>query len=338
MGNLRKAILTGTFEAARAHHALDVRARWERNGGRIDVYGAIDKLKLPLMFQPLESLLGAYLVSPSPGVLINTRRPLSVRRYTAAHELGHHWLKHQPSLDGQDMIERVPFAARAGYDEQEVEADAFAIAFLLPTWFMAGEMRRHGWQASAMREPANIYQLALRAGVSYQTTCYALKSHRVINAAACANAVAVQPKAIKQSLVQGYEPANWRFDAWHLGSEDDGLFVEAAPGDVVEISLTEHSGGGYLWDVAGIVRSDLEVIGDRRERIDPDGTVGGHVVRRLTARAREPGVGSVRFVERRPWETGTEPLSSYQFSYDISDVGEPGLLKSQREQMLGGLG
>jgi Zn-dependent peptidase ImmA (M78 family) len=331
----RRAILAGTLAAARAHAELHSQQRWEREGGRIDVFGAIDHFGLPLMFQRMDGLLGAYLVRPAPGVLVNTNRPLSVRRYTAAHELGHHRLGHQPSLDGEDMIRRTPFDDRIGYDPIEVEADAFAIAFLLPLWFVSKQMPQHGWKASDMREPANVYQLALRAGLSYEATCYALRSHRVINAATCASIVTVRPKAIKQSVVPGYEPGNWRLDVWQLGAADDGLFVEASPGDILDISLGEHSGGGYLWDVAGIAQTDLEVVSDRRESVDAQGAVGGHVNRRLTARAHTEGVGSVRFVERRPWEQGTPPLASYQFSYDISNIGQPGLLKAQLERMVG---
>jgi Zn-dependent peptidase ImmA (M78 family) len=335
MADARKAILTGTYEAARTHEALRSRERWERDGGRIDVFGAIDRFGLPLMFQPMEGLLGAYLVKPSAGVLINTRRPLAVRRYTAAHELGHYRLGHEPSLDGEDMIRRTPFTERLNYDEKEAEADAFAIAFLLPLWFVSGQMKRHGWAPNRMQEAATVYQLALRAGTSYEATCYALKNHKVIDTATCSKLVEVKPKSIKQSFVPGYQPATWHLDVWHLDPGDDGLFVEASPGDVVDVSLIEHSGGGYMWDVAGITQSDLELVSDQRERDGAQGAVGGHVTRRLVARAKAPGVGSVRFVERRPWERGVVPMASYQFTYDISEIGQPGLLKAQRDRMMG---
>lgn len=338
MADARRAILTGTYEAARAHKDLKSRERWEEDGGRIDVFGAIDHLGLPLMFQPMDGLLGAYLRRPAHGVLINTRRPLSVRRYTAAHELGHYRLGHESSLDGEEMIGRTPFADRIGYDPKETEADAFASAFLLPIWFARGQMERQGWKPADMREPPNVYQLALRAGVSYEATCYALKNHKVIDTVTCARIVAVKPKEIKQMIIPDYEPPSWRLDVWQLGPRDDGLFVEASPGDVLDVSLVEHSGGGYLWDVGGIAQSDLELVNDRRERIDPQGAVGGHVIRRLTARAKVSGFGSVQFVERRPWERGAEPLASYQFSYDISEVGQPGLLKTLRDRMVGGAG
>jgi hypothetical protein len=186
-----------------------------------------------------------------------------------------------------------------------------------------------------MRDPSNVYQLALRSGVSYEATCYALKNHKVIDAATCSNLVEVQPKAIKQSIVPSLQPSSWHLDVWHLGPGDDGLFVEASPGDVLDVALLEHSGGGYLWDVGGIAQSDLELVSDRRERIDPPDAVGGHVTRRLTARAKAPGVGSIQFVERRPWERDVAPLASYQFSYDFSTIGQPGLFKAQLDRMVG---
>jgi len=334
MAELRKAILTGTYEASRVHDELRTRDRWEANPGRIDVFAAIDYFRLPLMFRPMEGLLGAYLVDPAPGVLVNIRRPVSVRRYTAAHELGHFRLQHRPSLDGEDLIARTPFAARTGYDEREAEADAFAIAFLLPPWFVLGQMQRHGWKAADMRQPVNVYQLGLRAGVSYEATCYALKNYRVITTATCHELVEITLKTVKQKLVPEYAPPNWHLDVWQLNQRDNGSFVEAAPGDVVDVSLFEHSGGGYLWDVGGVSKSDLELVADRREHLQAEGAVGGHVVRRITAKAKTPGFGSVQLVERRPWEPGVEPLSSYRFSYDISEAGKTGLLEAQLDRMV----
>ena len=335
MADARKAILTGTYEAARTHDALGTRERWERGGGRINVFGAIDHFGLPLMFQPLEGLLGAYLVKPSPGVLINTRRPLAIRRYTAAHELGHYRLGHEPSLDGEDMIGRTPFAGRLGYDEREAEADAFATAFLLPIWFVNGQMKRHGWTARSMTDSSNVYQLALRAGLSYEATCYALKNHRVVSADGCASLVGTKLKSVKESLVPEVRPQHWYLDVWRLDPHDDGQYLEVSPGDLIGISLNEHSGGGYLWDIDGIRQSDLELVEDRRVPAADDNEVGAHVVRRLVAQAKSPGVGSVQFVERRPWDRIGEPLAAFRFAYDVAEVVQPGLLKAQRDRLVG---
>lgn len=338
MNDIRAAIMGGTLEASRALVRLGLRDHWERQRGRIDVFGAIDASKLPLMFRPMEGLLGALFVRPSPGVMVNTRRPLSVQRYTAAHELGHYLLGHEPSLDDESILRRNPFADRPDYDPQEIAADAFAVAFLLPQWLVHGEMQRHGWKPAALREPANVYQLALRAGVSYEATCYALQRYKVIDAATCMRIAAIEPKSIKQSIIPGYQPANWRLDVWELNEGDDGLFVKVSPGDVLDLALVEHSGGGYTWDVGGLANTEFEVVNDRRDRIGDDGTVGAHVVRHVTARAKSPGVGSVQLVERRPWEQGVAAITSYRFSYDVSPAAQEGLLAAQRERLLGGVG
>jgi hypothetical protein len=96
----RDAILEGVKAAHTLHRDLGVREALERSGGgRIDVFAAIGKLGATLMFQPLDKLLGAYLPAEELGVLITTNRTLPVQRFTAAHELGHLYMRHQPSLD-----------------------------------------------------------------------------------------------------------------------------------------------------------------------------------------------------------------------------------------------
>jgi Zn-dependent peptidase ImmA (M78 family) len=133
-GGIRRA----TLEASRLHRDLAIQAKVARGSGRVDVYGTIAKLGVPLLFTQLDGLLGAYYREPSPGVLVTTRRPLSQQRFTAAHELGHHWLGHAPSLDDESILRRAPFEARSGDNPQEVEAEAFAAAFLLPRWLLIG--------------------------------------------------------------------------------------------------------------------------------------------------------------------------------------------------------
>src|SRR5262249_61495232 len=64
-----------------------------------------------VMFRPLKNLLGAYFSDPDTGVLVTTKRPLPVQRFTAAHELGHAVLGHEASLDDAEVLERPIFAA-----------------------------------------------------------------------------------------------------------------------------------------------------------------------------------------------------------------------------------
>ena len=98
---------------------------------------------MPLLLRPLDGLLGAYLNAPSQGILVTTQRPMSIQRFTAAHELGHCHLNHQPSLDDEaSILRRMPANFDPGHDYQELEADAFAVAFLMPKWLLAIEVTR----------------------------------------------------------------------------------------------------------------------------------------------------------------------------------------------------
>ena len=298
MPDLRAAMLVGTTEAAGVHQRLHLRERWEQEGGRIDVFGCIDALGADLMFRPLEGLLGAYLPEPAPGIIVSTQRPLSVRRYTAAHELGHFKMKHRASLDDEGLLRRQPFSEQGDYDPQEVAADSFAVSFLLPIWLVAAEMKRHGWTNQSMIEARNVYQLSLRAGLSYEATCYALRRYNIISSANSDELARLKPKVIKQSLVPDFEPQSWYLDVWQLGEKDNGLLVDVARGDVIQIELPERAGSGYLWDIRGFASSDLEIVRDERKRPDGRDRIGGSVIRKLTARAHSIGFGSVRLVER----------------------------------------
>ena len=57
---------------------------------------------------------------------------MSIQRFTAAHELGHFTQGHRPSLDDESILRRMPITSQPSDDFQEVEADAFASAFMLP--------------------------------------------------------------------------------------------------------------------------------------------------------------------------------------------------------------
>src|SRR5689334_20127462 len=130
-----EAVRNGTMAAARLHVRAGTRAALQGHGGGIDVFGAAVSEQLPLLLRPLKGLLGAFLPDPIPGVLVTTQRPLSIQRFTAAHELGHFKMGHRPSLDDESILRRMAMttvAKASDPDFQEVEADAFAVGFLMP--------------------------------------------------------------------------------------------------------------------------------------------------------------------------------------------------------------
>lgn len=130
------AIRNGVAKAARLHEQLGSQTAMVAQRGSIDVFDTICSLDIALLLRPLNGLLGAYLREPTPGILITTQRPLSIQRFTAAHELGHFYLDHKPSLDDENVLRRSPFQNGGLPDLQELEANTFAAAFLMPRWLV----------------------------------------------------------------------------------------------------------------------------------------------------------------------------------------------------------
>ena len=129
------AVRNGSMAAARLHMQVSLRDRMQEHGGNVDVFGVTSGVNLPLLLRPLKGLLRRSAAEPTPGVLVTTERPLSIQRFTAAHELGHFKLGHEQGLDDESILRRMALPqepAPSRHDLQEVEADAFAVEFLMP--------------------------------------------------------------------------------------------------------------------------------------------------------------------------------------------------------------
>ncbi len=95
----------------------------------VDIFKIIQDEGIWLMFQPLKNLYGAYMPQEeAAGIIVHSKHPLSLQRFTAAHEFGHYILKHPLTLDDEGMIKRGGDSS----DLREVQADAFAAHFLMP--------------------------------------------------------------------------------------------------------------------------------------------------------------------------------------------------------------
>ena len=320
----RAAILAGAKAAHALHRDLGVRDLLERTtGGRVDVFGAIDKLGATLMFQPLDKLLGAYVPAEEPGILITTQRTLPVQRFTGAHELGHLYMRHQPSLDDEGILRRAPFDSRSHLGQQEHEADAFASMFLAPAWLLALIVQRQGWAPQALGLPATVYQLSLRLGTSYSATVYVLERHKAISRQQRERLLSVEPKEIKQHLLEGYEPPDWRSDVWLLTDRDEGVFIEGGRHDLFVVRLRENSSAGYLWDFEALKAAGFALVADDQEVDDPS-LVGSSLTRRVTARSNQRTHGELRLQESRPW-LPHKPLHELHLRYDLRGPEQPGM-------------
>lgn len=326
------AIREGTMAAGRLHQRLGVREQILARGGNVDVFSAIQAVDLPLLLRPLQGLLGAYLNDPTPGVLVTTQRPMSIQRFTAAHELGHFWLRHQPSLDDETILRRTTTAAIPVGGFQEVEANAFAVMFMMPQWLIGWHAERQGWTIGDFRHPNVVYQLSLRIGASYEATCWTLLHHRLIHQPLVRELLQTQPRALKAALLEPYRPQDYRGDVWLLTERDAGTYIAGSRNDLFALRLEEHSGGGYLWDIEQLKASGFGVVRDEIDGIDGDG-VGGPVIRRVTASPPDTRRGCLSLDERRPWDPDP-PLSRLEFDFDLTGPEEEGLSRAERRSLL----
>ena len=334
MADARAAILIGAKAAYTLHRDLGVQEQIERGnqGGRIDVFGTIGKLGATLMFQPLDKLLGAYVPAEEPGVLITTKRTLPVQRFTAAHELGHLYLQHRPSLDDESILRRAPFATNTRLDQQEREADAFASMFLAPAWLLALLIQRQKWTAENLAHPSFVYQLSLRLGTSYSATCYVLERHRSIDRHQREQLLSIEPKEIKRALLEGYEPPNWRSDVWVLTKYDEGSLIEGGRHDLFVVRLEENSGAGYLWSFDELKSAGFALVADDQE-IDDRRRVGGPLTRRVTALSNGRVHCDVTLHESRPWMP-QKRLQELHLHYDLRGPEQPGIWEPDRDRIL----
>jgi Zn-dependent peptidase ImmA (M78 family) len=331
---VRDAILSAVSEADRLHKQFDTTARTDNGEGRINVFEMLVDRDIPVMFRPLQGLLGAFLDNPAPGVLVTTQRQLPVQRFTAAHELGHATLGHETSLDIEDTLARSPFVDGASYDLREIQANAFASQLLAPSWLIVKHMQRQGWARDRMTDPSVVYQLSLRLGTSYSATCHALTRHRVITKSNCNMLIQVQPKAVKQALAAPYQPRTWYRDVWLITERDDGIALEGSRSDLVVLKFMEHSGSGYVWQLGDLAAAGLSVVRDGRLANPDEQLIGGAVLRTIIAESRHGANGHVCLRESRPWQSTGDALQSLELKVDLSGPVQPGLLLAQREALL----
>ena len=332
----RNDILNATYEAERLHREFGTKTRAEAGEGRIDVFRMLIKRNIPVMFRPLKGLLGAFIDEPEKGIIVTSQRPLTVQRFTAAHELGHEALGHEASFDDEDILTRALFVTQASYDPREIQANAFASHLLTPWWLIARHMNQQGWTRDNLANPIVVYQLSLRMGSSYSATCYALEGNKGINEQTREALLEVKPKSIKQSLVQQYEPENWYGDVWVVTDRDNGMTLEGSRSDVVVLRFQEHPSSGYLWQFGELADAGFAIESDAHEASSAEAQIGGVVFRTVIAKAqRDSGArGHVSLREVRPWKALAEPLRSLELNIDLSGPTPAGLLREQREALL----
>jgi len=329
--NYAAAVRAGTMAAARLHRDLKTEERLQAQIGSVDIFASIHEMDVPLILRPLRGLLGAYLSEPYPGILVTTERSLKIQRFTAAHELGHCLLKHNPSLDDETILRRMAMSGKHT-DLQEVEADSFAVAFAMPRWLLMWHCERQKWHTSDLGNPFVVYQLSLRMGVSYTAITWTLQRYGLVTASHGDTLRSRQTRDIKVALLEDFRPGDYRGDVWELTERDAGTYLDGSRNDHFVLRLAEHAGGGYLWNAEELTNSGFAVIRDGRLATD-DGSVGGLVHRNITGALVDAGRGRLVLDEARPWQPAA-PLNQIEFDYDFTGPEVSGLSRAERRHLL----
>lgn len=292
-----------------------------------DVVGAVVSLGIPLLFRPLAGLWGAALLVDRDlrGILVTTMRDLHVQRFTLAHELGHLLLDHRTSLD-----RTVGFAGRHGADSiptQEIAADTFASELLAPKQFVARAAQRNGWTRAALADPLNVYQLALRLGMSFQAMCWALATHGVLTRNQAEWMQGRTLRDLKRAIAPAALITNSWADVWRLAQTDTGTLIEAGPDDLFAVQVHDEAGAGYLWRLVDAAPS-VQVVGESEMAIVDDGSYGGPTTRTVYLRVDSPGRHQLMFEHARPWSGATiETITIGVENYGKEAGGWPRLLR-----------
>lgn len=327
MSERRDEILRATAAAAKVLRDFPVGVR-----SSFDIVGAVTALEIPLVFRRLEGLLGATIAIDDDlrGVLITTARDLAVQRFTLAHELGHILLGHETSLD-QDIDVSGRFTPHA-QPIQEVAANTFASELLAPRRLMLETCQRHAWNSQALSNPANVYQLALRLGISFQATCWALLGHKAINRLAIHSLRGQAVKELKLALIpERHFPNPWA-NAWNLSGEDTGTVIEAGSEDVFAITFADNASAGYLWELVDAGAADIldETISASKTQC------GGPARRELILRFNTLGQHRLTFEHRRPWNK--QRVAHIEIQIQNYGKEQSGFARRARESALAGAG
>lgn len=297
----RNACNKGVLAAAHLHKELSLQSKVSEKGSNIRIFEIINNLKIPMIFQPVNGILGVFIKSPNLGMLVASNTPKAVQRFTAAHELGHYLLDHKSSVDsnvrlGKVWKEQVLFEGDLK-KIQELEANSFAVEFLTPRWLIETYRSMQGWSNNTIKYPKNLYQLSLRIGLNYTATCWALCRHDYLTVSETKKLLEVKPSEIKSELAGNVLPEGFEGEVWHITKRDDGQFLDCNVDDYFVFDLLEHGHGGYLWDFRHLSENNLSIVADCWKK-----TVDRTVHRQVIARSSDSLLCEFSLLERRRWE------------------------------------
>mgnify|MGYP000727102323 CR=1 FL=1 len=143
-----------------ASKAIKARKKYLGAGAHVPIcpYAMCEAMGMDLRFVKIPSFEGMYIADQNL-VLISAERPEGRKRFTCAHEIGHHELGHGTVID--EILECGSNKA------EEQEADLFASMLLMPSSAINRTIIKYGIAAERLTSD-DIYILSKYFGVSYQ--------------------------------------------------------------------------------------------------------------------------------------------------------------------------
>lgn len=121
-------------------------------------YSLCESIGIDLRFVKINSFEGMYIASQNL-ILISSERPEGRKRFTCAHEIGHHELGHGTVID--------EITEHGSNKQEEREADFFAGMLLMPSSAVNRTLNRYRRTAEKLKS-SDAYILSKYFGVSYQ--------------------------------------------------------------------------------------------------------------------------------------------------------------------------
>lgn len=320
--------------AAEIFQSSQARQRIEQGYTRVDPFLIAAREGISVLLRPMDRLLGAFLRDGSPGILINEQRSAGLIHMTCAHELGHFFLGH-----GNQADEKIDYELNANY--RELEADWFAYHLLAPRYVIAQVLKRKGWQLETLKQPARMYQLSLRLGISYSAIIWSLYRQNLITIADTKTLLQVAPADIKRQLL-GAQLLNPTREVWVLDESDRSSILEPRPNDQIVFRLESHAAAGYLWSVDGAASEGFQISPITSKPTDEDTSIenlefGSNVTLDYLVSRHSSGDASapatLQLAERKQWSSQSPAQATYEAQTHFEALGT-GLSEATKRRLL----
>jgi Zn-dependent peptidase ImmA (M78 family) len=322
---LRQRLLDASTKAKEVHRDAGSEIRIANGFSRIDPLKLAEDAGVAVMSKPLEKLLGAFLRESRAGILLNSERPVGMMHMTCAHELGHYFLGHVTTAD-----EHIDYRESDSATEQE--ANQFAYSLMAPRWLVLRAIRAKGWNKADLLQPAVVYQLSLRLGISFTAMAWALARLKFISDPDANRISIAKPKALKDEVLPSGITLPKNADVWVLDSRDKDWVIEPRNTDRFLVNLPSHATAGYLWSAEelageGFTLSPVLVDARQQKREGPPLVgAGGEDQYLLSGPAAEldaKNVAKIHLLETRPWMTNDDPTSelALRLQFELTEKG-----------------